>query len=270
MYGLFLLGIPILFYIYHNYLIKKYKRDKYRKRTFRRELYHSNKNCFIMIHGTTGNSNNYNNIIERVRSDCHYILYDLYGRGLSTYPYTEHGTDLYVDQLNDIVVKNSNKNIYLIGYSFGAIIAQEYKNKYPDKIQSLLLIAPAGIHMNIGWIFEFLCKLPLFMLMPISEIFGKYLVDYHKYRLNSKDTYTNYNCPMIASSIRNINRQSYLYSKKDVHTIIYGKKDTVVGRIDNISKNIYIVDSNHSDILHVPETIKIVKHFIDEMCHKNN
>ena len=145
MYEVFLLGIPVIFYIYHKYLINKYKRVMYRKHTFRRELYCGNKNCFIMIHGTTGSSDNYNNIIENLRSDCHYITYDLYGRGLSTHPYTEHGIDLYVNQLNDIVIKNSNKNIYLIGYSLGAIIAQEYKNRYPDKIQSLLLVAPAGI-----------------------------------------------------------------------------------------------------------------------------
>lgn len=267
MYGIILFSlIPLLFYVCHIYLIK---RDRFTTiRTHMRELYLNNNNCFIMIHGATGCSNNFNTIIETLPANNHYIVYDLYGRGSSCHPYIEHNIDLYIQQLHEIISKYPTKKIHLIGYSFGGIIAQEYKKKFPENIQSILLTAPAGIDMNIGRLFEYLCRLPLFILMPIAHITGKYLLQYHIYLNKSNDSSNRYQFPLIACSLSTISRQKYKYDKDMIHTIVFGKKDDIVSiPIDKLSEYVYYVNATHSTILYIKETSNIITEYIHKTTY---
>jgi pimeloyl-ACP methyl ester carboxylesterase len=219
-----------------------------------------------MIHGTTGSSDNFNSIIETLPNNNQYIVYDLYGRGLSSHPYMEHNIDLYIQQLHEIISKCPNKTFHLIGYSFGGIIAQEYKKKFPEYIKSILLVAPAGIEMNIGVVFEYMCRLPLFILMPIAHITGRYLLKYHLYINNSCDSVRSYQYPVVACSISTVPRKKYKYDKNSIYAIIFGKNDTIVSiPKERISAYTHIVDATHSNILSCKETSTIISNYIHEI-----
>lgn len=261
----FILCIPFLFYLYHKRLIKKNQYIK--KRTYKKEIHSDCNKCVVFIHGTTGSSNNFDDIIDKLPKNIHYISYDLYGRGLSIHKYMEHDINLYVNQLHEIIKEIDNKKeIHLVGYSYGGLIAHEYKKKNPDRIRSIVLVAPAGMNTNIGYFFELLCILPNYILMPIAHVFGKYLLEYQKILTHSNEIESRYNYPLIASCVLTMPRKKYIYNKNMVHLVIYGTSDNIV-RVpkETISENVYVLDANHSNILYNKETLEILQDYFSNL-----
>jgi pimeloyl-ACP methyl ester carboxylesterase len=73
------------------------------------------------------------------------LRYDLFGRGFSDRPDVIYNEDLYQNQLYDLLdsLKISGK-INLVGLSMGGVIAMNFADCYPDKVEDLALIDPAG------------------------------------------------------------------------------------------------------------------------------
>ena len=82
---------------------------------------------------------------HRVLSGAGYqvLRYDMFGRGMSDRPEAEYDRAMYLQQLEEMLVKMDwDEKFDIVGYSFGAAIAAEYAAKHPDMINSLVLIAP--------------------------------------------------------------------------------------------------------------------------------
>ncbi len=71
------------------------------------------------------------------------LRYDLYGRGYSERPKLKYDLGLFVEQLEQLVIKLDIKSpFHLAGVSFGGWVCAEYANHYPVNIKSLILIDP--------------------------------------------------------------------------------------------------------------------------------
>jgi pimeloyl-ACP methyl ester carboxylesterase/predicted amidohydrolase len=68
------------------------------------------------------------------------VTVDMRGAGESDKPADNYTIDLYVDDLNSIIEELQEKNIVLIGNSFGASVAIKYVAKYPRKVSKLVLM----------------------------------------------------------------------------------------------------------------------------------
>ena len=71
------------------------------------------------------------------------LRFDLFGRGLSDRPDEEYGLDLFSDQLNDLLTGlKVNRPIQLLGLSMGGPVVTRFTNRYPEKVNSLILQDP--------------------------------------------------------------------------------------------------------------------------------
>ncbi|CAG8745141.1 6116_t:CDS:2, partial [Ambispora leptoticha] len=73
------------------------------------------------------------------------LIYDLYGRGYSTNPGCDCDKTLFVDQLSDLLDRVGFDKTNVVGLSMGGAISVLFTQKYPEKVEKLALIAPAGL-----------------------------------------------------------------------------------------------------------------------------
>ena len=128
----------------------------------------------VLIHSFNGFMESWNpNINALVNAGYRVIVYDLFGRGLSGRPHVKYDLTLFRDQLDLVLKKVGAKNVYLVGSSFGCVIASDYANHYPERVKSLVMIGPAGWPQKGG-------SNPLLDVPLVSELvfhhFGKQIL----------------------------------------------------------------------------------------------
>jgi len=79
------------------------------------------------------------------RAGFRVLRYDLFGRGYSDRPRAHYNIDLFVKQLADVQEALCfTRPINLIGLSMGGPIAAAFTLRYPERVDKLILIDPAG------------------------------------------------------------------------------------------------------------------------------
>ncbi|NNK77293.1 MAG: alpha/beta fold hydrolase, partial [Litoreibacter sp.] len=103
----------------------------------------------VCIHGLTTPEFVWDGMIEGLTGLGFRVLsYDLYGRGFSDRPDLTHSRDFFVRQLEEVIdAAGIPETASLIGYSMGASIASAYAVKHPEKVDRLILLAPAGLRL---------------------------------------------------------------------------------------------------------------------------
>lgn len=78
-----------------------------------------------------------------VKQGYRVLRYDQYGCGYSDRPDYTYNKYLYINQLYELIkTLHLKPSFSLIGASFGGMIATDFSNAYPDKIDKLILIDP--------------------------------------------------------------------------------------------------------------------------------
>ncbi|WP_295512112.1 alpha/beta fold hydrolase [Sulfitobacter sp.] len=106
------------------------------------------------------------------------LVYDLYGRGYSDRPSGVQDRQYFLSQLNELLDREGvNGRITLFGYSMGGSIATCFAAAAPDRIERLVLLAPAGMGLTPNKIMDFIAKAPLIgdwlMLALFASFFRK-------------------------------------------------------------------------------------------------
>jgi len=110
----------------------------------------------VVIHGGPGGDYRYMlNCKDLANYGYRVVFYDQIGSGLSQrFPkssYTSLGMgalDLIYDELSGVIAHyrtNPNQKVFLLGHSWGAMLATAYAGKYPNAIQGLTLQEPGGL-----------------------------------------------------------------------------------------------------------------------------
>lgn len=82
------------------------------------------------------------------------LRYDLYGRGYSDRPDLEYDTTLFIRQLSQLTeAVTLNKPFHLVGLSMGGPLASAFANRNPERVLSLVLIAPETLPVTAATIF---------------------------------------------------------------------------------------------------------------------
>ena len=128
----------------------------------------------VLIHSFNGFIESWNpNISALVNAGYRVVAYDLFGRGLSDRPYVNYDLTLFRNQLDLVLKKIGADNAHLVGSSFGCVIASDYAQHYPERVESLAMIGPAGWPQEDG-------RNPLLDVPVVSEFvfhyFGKQIL----------------------------------------------------------------------------------------------
>lgn len=103
------------------------------------------KNVIVMIHGFRGTHHGLERIVENL-PEFRIIVPDLPGFGASE-PFTdsEHSLDRYIQFVREFIAQlNLTTQPYLLGHSFGSIVAAQYTSQFPSTISKLILVNPIG------------------------------------------------------------------------------------------------------------------------------
>jgi pimeloyl-ACP methyl ester carboxylesterase len=77
--------------------------------------------------------------------NLHIVLYDLFGHGLSSTPLVPHVPALFHNQIIQLLQHLKWPSAHLLGFSFGGSTVASFTALYPDLVQSLVVVAPAGL-----------------------------------------------------------------------------------------------------------------------------
>ncbi len=90
------------------------------------------------------------------------LTYDLYGRGFSDRPKGVQNADFFINQLNELLQNQDVEgNITLLGYSMGGAVATAYTAHHADRLERLILLAPAGLGHDLGRFTMWVAKYPI-------------------------------------------------------------------------------------------------------------
>ena len=110
----------------------------------------------VLIHGFGLDSRIWGKHVEELSKSNKVITYDLRGFGKSSLP---SGTYSHSEDLHELLKELNIQNPKIVGHSFGGEIAVEYALKYPNEVNSLVLISPSLRGVKINPEFEALKKL---------------------------------------------------------------------------------------------------------------
>ncbi len=158
----------------------------------------TNKPLILCIHGI--NSNNYT--WTEFAKKCNKLGYpvlcpDLYGRGLSEGAGVKNNLDLFVSQLDELIIyiysTHSNLNlsngVYVIGMSLGGAIAAGFTSKYSNIVRKTVLVAPAGLIKH---------PLPvnIAIMLGVHKLLGKLNTKERSFKILQRSVY-NVNDPKV-------------------------------------------------------------------------
>lgn len=85
------------------------------------------------------------------RPHTHFVLYDLWGHGLSDTPRASHVPSLFHAQVRALLACLCWSDVHLVGFSFGGATAAGFAARFPEAVTSLVLLAPAGLLRETGF-----------------------------------------------------------------------------------------------------------------------
>ena len=117
----------------------------------------------VCIHGLTTPEFVWDDIADGLTDNGYRVLsYDLFGRGFSDRPNKKHDETLYLQQLTDVLdAMEVPESFILMGYSMGAAIATAYTAKYPERVDKLIMLSPAGMSDTISGFEKFMRNTPV-------------------------------------------------------------------------------------------------------------
>lgn len=90
------------------------------------------------------------------------LTYDLYGRGYSDRVPGPQDRAFFLQQLTDLLEDQKvGQDITVCGYSMGGAIATVFAATHPERVRHLVLLAPAGMGVNMGPVTRFVAQTPV-------------------------------------------------------------------------------------------------------------
>jgi pimeloyl-ACP methyl ester carboxylesterase len=106
----------------------------------------ADKPTIVLIHGFAANKENWVRFARYLTDACHVVAIDLPGHGKSVKDNgLSYRIDAQVQYVHEILLYLGLDQFHLAGNSMGGAIACVYAAAYPDRVQSLLLLAPGGV-----------------------------------------------------------------------------------------------------------------------------
>ncbi|MFZ1805582.1 MAG: alpha/beta hydrolase [Cyclobacteriaceae bacterium] len=108
----------------------------------------------VMVHGFSVPSYIWDSTYHAALSRGYGALrYDVYGRGYSDNPDVVYDVALYSNQLRELLdALQINKKVNLLGLSYGGRIISAFTFQYPNRVQNLIYVDPAGFESIEGGI----------------------------------------------------------------------------------------------------------------------
>jgi pimeloyl-ACP methyl ester carboxylesterase len=184
------------------------------------------------------------NILE-LKNYFRCIAIDLPGFGKSDKKIHPGSMEFYADVILNFIHSVGINKVNLIGHSMGGQIAINCALNFPDKIDNLILIAPAGFERFPNeeiQIIKNITKPENFLTAEIEQIKSNYELSFYKFpeeanfliedriKISEDDEFYNY-CVAISNSIAGMIEQPIFEQLKNINQrtlVIFGKNDSLI------------------------------------------
>ena len=108
----------------------------------------------LLIHGFGESLTTWRAVFDPLASRARVIALDLPGFGASSKPDTVYSLSVMTERLSRFIDKYATGTLVVMGHSMGGELAASLALARPDRVKLLILIAPAGYRIGLGWIID--------------------------------------------------------------------------------------------------------------------
>ncbi len=99
----------------------------------------------LFVHGLSSNADAWSKNIAVLKKDYTCVALDLPGYGKSSKPEATYTASYFAEVVQQFIEKLELRNIVLVGHSMGGQASIKLATMHPERIEKLLLVAPAGL-----------------------------------------------------------------------------------------------------------------------------
>ncbi|KXI26937.1 alpha/beta fold hydrolase [Paraglaciecola hydrolytica] len=121
-------------------------------KTFIRISGAENSSPIVLLHGSGGNSLQWMSIIAKLSTEHKVFAVDIMFDNGRSVPQQEFSkAENYILWLNEVIQQISPlQKVNMVGLSYGGWIAAQYAQHYPDQLEKVVLLAPAGVVAHLS------------------------------------------------------------------------------------------------------------------------
>ncbi len=100
----------------------------------------------VLVHGlATNRAFWFPHALQALKDDCRVTMFDLRGHGYSSMPVNGYTSADMADDLAVLMDHLGIEDAYLVGHSFGGVVALQYATRHPERVKGLV-IADSRVH----------------------------------------------------------------------------------------------------------------------------
>src|SRR5215208_7214517 len=99
----------------------------------------------VLIHGITGNSDQWESVMDALRDRYTVFAPDLLGHGESAKPRGDYSLGAYASGIRDLLIGLDIEGATVVGHSLGGGIAMQFAYQFPERCQRLVLVSSGGL-----------------------------------------------------------------------------------------------------------------------------
>ena len=108
----------------------------------------------LLIHGFGESLTTWRAVFDPLAAGARVIAFDLPGFGGSNKPDTLYSLPAMTERLSRFIDAYATGTLVVMGHSMGGELAASLALARPDRVKLLILIAPAGYRIGLGWIID--------------------------------------------------------------------------------------------------------------------
>jgi pimeloyl-ACP methyl ester carboxylesterase len=103
----------------------------------------------VLIHGITGSSDTWLDVIEPLAERYTVVAPDLVGHGHSAKPRGDYSLGAYASGLRDLLTALGHEGGTVVGHSLGGGVAMQLAYQHPDRCERLVLVSSGGLGREV-------------------------------------------------------------------------------------------------------------------------
>jgi pimeloyl-ACP methyl ester carboxylesterase len=101
--------------------------------------------AIVLIHGITGSSETWSDVLPRLACDYTVLAPDLLGHGDSAKPRGDYSLGASASLMRDLMVALGHERATIVGHSLGGGIAMQMAYQFPERVERLVLVSSGGL-----------------------------------------------------------------------------------------------------------------------------
>jgi pimeloyl-ACP methyl ester carboxylesterase len=101
--------------------------------------------CIVLLHGITGSSRTWDEVIAPLAQRHTVIAPDLLGHGESAKPRGDYSLGAYASGVRDLLIALDIDKATVVGHSLGGGVAMQFAYQFPERMDRLVLVSSGGL-----------------------------------------------------------------------------------------------------------------------------